>query len=73
MKLRDGSAIEIKEIYSATIPVDKKDGAFNWLRNNDLGDLLKMRSLFPLVVTKITRRVNTLTLPRVVGINLQQN
>ena len=34
-------AIEIKEIYSATIPVDKRDGAFNWLRNNDLGDLIK--------------------------------
>ena len=41
MKLRDGSAIEIKEIYSATIPIDKKEGAFNWLRNNDLGDLIK--------------------------------
>ena len=41
MKLRDGSGIEIKEIYSATIPLDKKEGAFNWLRNNDLGDLIK--------------------------------
>ena len=41
MKLRDGSAIEIKEIYSATIPLDKRVGAFNWLRNNDLGDLIK--------------------------------
>ena len=41
MKLKDGSAIEVKEIYSATIPVDKKEGAFNWLRNNDLGDLIK--------------------------------
>ena len=41
MKLHDGSAIEIKEIYSATIPVDKREGAFNWLRNNDLGDLIK--------------------------------
>ena len=29
MKLADGSAIEIKEIYSATIPIDKKEGAFN--------------------------------------------
>ena len=38
MKLHDGSA---KEIYSATIPVDKREGAFNWLRNNDLGDLIK--------------------------------
>ena len=41
MKLHDGSAIEVKEIYSATIPVDKREGAFNWLRNNDLGDLIK--------------------------------
>jgi len=41
MKLSDGSAIEVKEIYSATIPVDKREGAFNWLRENDLGDLIK--------------------------------
>ena len=41
MKLADGSAIEIKEIYSATIPVDKKEGAYNWLRENGLGDLIK--------------------------------
>ena len=32
MKLKDGSAIEVKEIYSATIPLDKREGAFNWLR-----------------------------------------
>jgi len=41
MKLSDGSGIEIKEIYSATIPVANKEGAFQWLRNNDLGDLIK--------------------------------
>ena len=41
MKLKDGSAIEVKEIYSATIPLDKREGAFTWLRNNDLGDLIK--------------------------------
>ena len=41
MKLADGSAIEIKEIYSATIPVDKKEGAYNWLREHGLGDLIK--------------------------------
>ena len=41
MKLKDGSAIEVKEIYSATIPLNKRDGAYNWLRNNDLGDLIK--------------------------------
>ena len=41
MKLKDGYALEVKQIDSATIPVDKKEGAFNWLRNNDLGDWIK--------------------------------
>ena len=41
MKLADGSAIEVKDIYSATIPVARKEGAFNWLRENGLGDLIK--------------------------------
>ena len=41
MKLSDGSGIEIKEIYSATIPSDRKEGAFTWLRENGLGDLIK--------------------------------
>ena len=41
MKLADGSAIEVKEIYSATIPVARKEGAYNWLRENGLGDLIK--------------------------------
>ena len=41
MKLQDGSGVEITQIYSATIPVAKKEGAYNWLRENDLGDLIK--------------------------------
>ena len=41
MKLADGSGIEVKEIYSATIPVPHKESAFNWLRENGLGDLIK--------------------------------
>ena len=41
MKLKDGSAIEVKEIFSATIPVAKKEGAFNCLRKNGHGDLIK--------------------------------
>ena len=40
MKLADGSAIEVKEIYSATIPVARREGAYNWLRENGLGDLI---------------------------------
>ena len=41
MKLQDGSGIEVKKIYGATIPIDKKEGAYQWLRDNDLGDLIK--------------------------------
>jgi len=41
MKLADGSAIEVKPVYGASIPADKKEEAFNWLRKNGLGDLIK--------------------------------
>ena len=41
LKLQDGSAIEVKEVYSATIPVANREGAYQWLRENDLGDLIK--------------------------------
>jgi len=41
MKLADGSAIEVKPVYGASISPDKKEEAFNWLRTNGLGDLIK--------------------------------
>ena len=41
LKLQDGSAIEVKEVYSATIPVANRESAYQWLRDNDLGDLIK--------------------------------
>ena len=41
LKLADGSAVEVKPVYSASIPIAKKEEAFNWLRDNDLGDLIK--------------------------------
>jgi len=41
MKLADGSAVEVKPVYGASIPVAKKEEAFNWLRENGLGDLIK--------------------------------
>ena len=34
LKLADGSAIEVKPIYGASIPADKKEEAFNWLRSD---------------------------------------
>jgi hypothetical protein len=41
MKLADGSAVEVKPVYGASIPTARKEEAFKWLRDNDLGDLIK--------------------------------
>lgn len=41
MKLADGSAVEVKPVYGASIPIAKKEEAYNWLRQNGLGDLIK--------------------------------
>ena len=39
--LVDGCEISIKPIYSASIPRDRRDEAYAWLRENDFGDLVK--------------------------------
>ena len=41
LKLADGSSVDVKKIYGASIPIAKREAAFNWLRNNDLGDIIK--------------------------------
>jgi 16S rRNA C1402 N4-methylase RsmH len=41
LKLADGTAVEVKPVYGASIPLDKKEEAYNWLRENGLGDLIK--------------------------------
>ena len=41
MKLADGSAIEVKPVYGASITEAKKEEAFKWLRDNDLGNIIK--------------------------------
>ena len=41
VKLKDGSELSIKKVYSATIKADKKAEAIQWLRNNGLGDIVK--------------------------------
>ena len=39
--LTDGSEIAIKPVYSASIPKDRRDEAYDWLRENGFGDLVK--------------------------------
>jgi len=41
IKLKDGSAVEVKPFYAASIPLSKADEAFTWLRDNGHGDLIK--------------------------------
>ena len=41
IKLMDGSSVDVKPHYSANISVANKEAAFNWLRNNGLGDIIK--------------------------------
>jgi hypothetical protein len=41
LKLADGSSVEVKPFYSARIPASKSEQAFNWLRENGHGDMIK--------------------------------
>lgn len=41
IKLLDGSTITINQFYNASIPKDKLDEAFTWLRDNGHEDLIK--------------------------------
>ena len=41
LKLADGSSIDIKKSYNCTIKKDRLESAFEWLRNNGLGDIIK--------------------------------
>ena len=40
LKLMDGSSVDVKPHYSANITIANKEAAFNWLRNNGLGDII---------------------------------
>ena len=41
LKLMDGSQIDVKPFYNATITQANKEAAYNWLRSNGLGDIIK--------------------------------
>ena len=41
LKLMDGSPVDVKPNYSANISVANREKAFNWLRENGLGDIIK--------------------------------
>ena len=41
LKLKDGSELTVKKIFSATLKADKKAEGIHWLRDNGLGDIVK--------------------------------
>ena len=41
LKLKDGSKVLVKPFYAARITPEKQEAAFNWLRENGLGDIIK--------------------------------
>ena len=41
LKLMDGSTVDVKPHYSASITMANREAAFNWLRENGLGDIIK--------------------------------
>ncbi len=41
LKLADGSAVDVKPYYAANISVKNREAAYNWLRSNNLGDIIK--------------------------------
>ena len=41
IKLADGSAVDVKPYYAANISSKNREAAYNWLRDNGLGDIIK--------------------------------
>ena len=41
LKLQDGSHLKVATSYKASITEANKESAFNWLRDNGLGDIIK--------------------------------
>jgi len=73
LKLADGTSVEVKPVYGASILVAKREGAFKWLRDNGLGDLIKNEVTVALVVTKTSRLAIMQALQSVKGMNLSRN
>ena len=41
LKLADGSSVNVKQNYSASISIANREKAYSWLRDNGLGDIIK--------------------------------
>jgi predicted RNase H-like nuclease (RuvC/YqgF family) len=41
LELADGSTVEVKQTYGASIKVDNRPAAYDWLREHDYDDIIK--------------------------------
>ena len=55
IKLTDGSKITVQQFYNASIPKDRMDEAFTWLRDNNTKILLRIQYHVILDVEKINK------------------
>ena len=69
LKLADGSTVDVKPNYSASITIANREKAFNWLRKNGLGDIIKNEISVSFGRNEITRQLIMLLLQRNVGFN----
>ncbi len=41
LKLADGSSVEVNKVYNCSVKPDELESAYKWLRDNNLGDIIK--------------------------------
>ena len=64
LRLKDGSELTVKKIYSASIIADKKAEAIHWLRDNGLGDIVKNNIIVSFGQGEDNKAVNYVNLAR---------
>ena len=69
LKLMDGSSVDVKPHYSANITIANKETAFNWLRNNGLGDIIKNEISVSFGRNEDNKAADMLLLHKSVGFN----
>jgi len=75
IKLADGSKVSVKKEFRCTLPKDeaKRTAAYQWLRDQVWGTLLKTMSSLLLEREKMTRRSNCSTLRQKMAFNHNRN
>ena len=69
LKLQDGSHLKVSTSYRATITEANKEAAFNWLRENGLGDIIKNEILVSFGRNEDNKATDMPNLQRVKGFN----